>query len=231
MEELGSSPDHGPAWTRQVSQPKARTQRLGGSDATHPPLARTPRFHAHDSKNHPRTAVRVWNIRLLDIDLARNDVVEEPTSVNPERRDFGPRDEPRQDIVRRETDVLSRCGGTADAEDLKSSEGNPPCGFESHRRHSDSDRQEATRPDGTDSSVDSRGTRNASRTRRQPTAYDGIRPHTATENATELLPAMALDLAEVVNNWPKPDEATRAAVLKCSSAQAGPSGVSGLGIG
>lgn len=29
----------------------------------------------------------------------------------------------------------SRRGGTADAEDLKSSEGEPSCGFDSHRRH------------------------------------------------------------------------------------------------
>lgn len=79
-------------------------------------------------------------------------------SVDPTPRTIERRGLARSPVLN-ETVRGGRCGGTADAEDLKSSGGEPPCGFDSHRRQSS-----RTRVDGPPSSRPiSRGPRPARR--------------------------------------------------------------------
>ena len=106
-----------------------------------------------------------------------------------------------------------RRGGKADAEDLKSSGGLLSCGFDSHRRHHDSKRQQVTNPDSSGSSVKGTVSKKKVLIRQEPTSNDSKRPPSATENATGLLPELPPDLAEVAAAWPDLPEPIRAGIL------------------
>ncbi len=108
----------------------------------------------------------------------------------------------------------------ADAEDLKSSGRKRPCGFKSHRRYStepDSNRQTPANY-GVKPSLPSAHSLLSSR--QDTTDSASIRPPTATQNATRLLPDDP-GLAAVVDAWPDLPEAIRAGILAMIGAGSG----------
>ncbi len=122
-----------------------------------------------------------------------------------------------------------RRGGMADAEDLKSSEGRPSCGFESRRRHYDTDRHETTNPDNSKELRQGRSTDIKGPSRQNPSTSDLNRPQTATKSATKCYqncyplsaPVLPPDLAEVAHAWPDLPEALKAGILAMGRASNG----------
>jgi hypothetical protein len=103
---------------------------------------------------------------------------------------------------------------------LRSSGGQLPCGFDSHRRHSDRNRQDAPKsatPRGSGFAPDI-GSKTRSR-QDTPTAA-AFRPKTATENATSP-PPKDLASAAVVAAWLSLPEANRAGIAAMVKASAG----------
>ena len=108
---------------RQVSQAGPRRQRGTPTEA-----GRRPRPHP-DPPPGPRR--RIGRLREKDVLEGRptgklDTPISGPMDALPERQPL-------------RAPGAGRRGGTADAEDLKSSDGEPSCGFDSHRRHSEVD--------------------------------------------------------------------------------------------
>ncbi len=108
--------------------------------------------------------------------------------------------------------AAGRRGGMADAEDLKSSGGEPPCGFESHRRYSTGRDRKRQNPLFSRGFATSTPEHSSPSSRQRATQADPKRPSTATENATGVLPADP-ELAAVIDAWDRLPEAVRAGIL------------------
>ncbi len=106
----------------------------------------------------------------------------------------------------------SRRGGMADAEDLKSSGGKPPCGFKSHRRYSTEPDRNRQNPANYGVKPSSPSAQSLPSSRQDTTDSASIRPPTATQNATHLLPDDP-GLAAVVDAWPDLPEAIKAGIV------------------
>ncbi len=115
-------------------------------------------------------------------------------------------------LERAQGEHSGRRGGMADAEDLKSSGGEPPCGFDSHRRYCDRKRPDTPTPAIPKGSVRGRSTDGEGLSRQQPPRSAPIRPQTATQNATRPLLGDE-ELAAVCAAWPTLPEPIKAAIL------------------
>lgn len=93
--------------------------------------------------------------------------------------------------------------------DLKSPGGEPPCGFDSHRRHHDSSRLGLTTADRTTGLRRERSIGIDEASRQFPPASAHSCPPTATKSATTIPP----DLGEIIDAWPSLPEAIRAGIL------------------
>src|SRR5262249_28152327 len=116
-----------------------------------------------------------------------------------------------------------RRGGMADAEDLKSSPGEPGCGFESHRRHSRQDRTDPVKrrstPGFPGNSPGSTSDKPIPRSRQNQSTSVQSRHKRATEGATGTITDDA-ELAAVIEAWPNLSQAVRASIIKLARTSA-----------
>jgi hypothetical protein len=105
----------------------------------------------------------------------------------------------------------------ADAEDLKSSGRERPCGFNSHRRYSNESEAKRQDPFNSQTSALSKSTHSISSTRRKANQNgwertQGTPDSTPTRNVVvaDRLPS---DLAEIVRSWDELPEAIRAGIV------------------
>src|SRR5262249_42925547 len=92
-------------------------------------------------------------------------------------------------------------GGMADAEDLKSSPGEPGCGFESHRRYCDSGRTDASNPVASEGYATSTPDHAVPSSRQQATDGGPTRLPRATVCATTQSEVADPELDELVSRW------------------------------